>query len=109
MSWSRRFFNPIELPDGRTHVTLKDAGEYIQSLPKATQKEQPWQTATEALLVVVNQNGPTMFARIGMMQALYSRGERVFNRDRKDPHFGEFASIRPVAAVRTRRGCHRGH
>ena len=89
MSWSRRFFNPIELPDGRTLVTLKDAGEYIQSLPTATQNEQPWQNAAEALLLVVNQNGPTMFARIGMMQALYPRGDRVFNRERKETHWGK--------------------
>ena len=30
-----------------------------------------------------------MFARIGMMQALYPRGERVFNPDRKDHHWGK--------------------
>ena len=76
-------FGPDEL------LTLKDAGEYIQSLLKATQKERPWQNATEAVLLVVNQNGPTMFARIGVMQALYPRGERVFDRDRKDPHWGK--------------------
>ena len=103
MSWSRRFFDPIELPDGRTLVTLKDAGEYIQSLPRATQKERPWQNATEALLVVVNQNGPTMFARIGMMQALYPRGERVFNRDRKETHGAKrklkSGTNRPFAAL----------
>jgi hypothetical protein len=35
----------------------------------------------------VNQNGPTMFARIGMMLALYTPG--VFNPDRKDHHWGK--------------------
>jgi hypothetical protein len=38
---------------------------------------------------VVEQNGPTMFARIAMMQALYPAGERVFNPDRKDHHWGK--------------------
>jgi hypothetical protein len=60
------------LPHGRQLVTLKDAGEYIQSLPKAQQNATPWRNATEVLLLVVERNGPTMFARIAMMQALNS-------------------------------------
>ena len=89
LSWSREFDDPIPLPDGRQLVTLKDAGEYIQSLPKAKQNATPWRNATEALLLVVERNGPTMFARIAIMQALYPAGERVFNPDRKDQHWGK--------------------
>jgi hypothetical protein len=88
LSWSREFDDPVSLPDGRQLVTLMDAGEYIQSLPKATQNTAAWQTATEALLIVVK-SGPTMFARIAMMQALYPAGERVFNPWRKDQHWGK--------------------
>jgi hypothetical protein len=29
MSWSRKFDDPIALPDGRTLVTLRDAESYI--------------------------------------------------------------------------------
>ena len=36
MSWSRAFHIPISLPDGRVLRTLRDAGEYIQELPRAT-------------------------------------------------------------------------
>jgi hypothetical protein len=89
LPWSTPFDDPIPLPGGGELVTLKDAGEYIQSLSKAKQNTAPWQAAAEALLVVINQNGPTMYARIGMMQALYPRGERVFNPDRKDHHWGK--------------------
>jgi hypothetical protein len=32
--WQRKFDDPIPLPDGRMLVTLKDAGDYITSLPK---------------------------------------------------------------------------
>jgi hypothetical protein len=32
--------------------------------------------------------GPTMLARIGIMQALNRHVERVCNPDRKDPHWG---------------------
>ena len=38
---------------------------------------------------MVNQNGPTMFARIGVMKALNRHAERVFNLDRKEHHWGK--------------------
>src|ERR1700687_234326 len=60
----RPFEEPIPLPRGRQLVTLKDAARYIQKLPKAEQQIEEWQDAVEALLLVVNQNGPTIFARI---------------------------------------------
>ena len=43
----------------------------------------------EALLLVVDLGGPTMFARIGVMKALNRGVERVFNPDRKDTHWGK--------------------
>jgi hypothetical protein len=46
------------------------------------------QDAVEALLLVVNQNGPTMLARIGVMRALNRHVERVFDPSRKDHHWG---------------------
>jgi hypothetical protein len=87
--WSREFDDPIPLPRGRQLVTLKDAGTYITELPKGEQQAPEWQTAMQALLLVVEQNGPTMFAPIGMMQALHRNVERVFNPDRKEPHWGQ--------------------
>jgi hypothetical protein len=41
MSWSRGFDAPIALPEGRELHTLRDAGEYIISLPKAQPKHAP--------------------------------------------------------------------
>ena len=64
MSWSRPFDEPIPLPRGRQLVTLKDAANYIQKLPAAEQQIAEWQVAVEALLLVVELNGPTMMARI---------------------------------------------
>jgi hypothetical protein len=57
-------------------------------LSKAEQPAPEWQTAMQALLLVVEQNGPTMFARIGVMRALNRNVERVFDPSRKDPHWG---------------------
>lgn len=43
----------------------------------------------EALILVADLGGPPMFARIGIMKALNRHVERVFNRDRKDHHWGK--------------------
>jgi cob(I)alamin adenosyltransferase len=65
--------------------TLPDTSK---SCKKAEQQIEEWQDAVEALLLVVNQNGPTMFARIGVMRALNRHVERVFDLSRKDKHWG---------------------
>jgi hypothetical protein len=69
-------------------LTLRDAAAYIMKLPKAEQDLEEWQAAVEALLLVAELNGPTMFARIGVMRALNRNVERVFNSDRKDSQWG---------------------
>jgi hypothetical protein len=74
---------------GRQLVTLRDAAVYIQKLPEAEQLFEEWQAAVEALLLVVELNGPTMMARIGMLRALNRHVERVFNPSRR---IGESAS-----------------
>jgi hypothetical protein len=43
----------------------------------------------EVLILVATSGGPTMFARIGVMRALNRHVERVYNPDRKDPHWGK--------------------
>jgi hypothetical protein len=47
-----------------------------------------WQAAVQALLLVAERDGPTMFARSGVMRALNRHVERVFNASRKDHHWG---------------------
>jgi hypothetical protein len=88
MSWSRAFDDRIPLPRSRQLVTLKDAANYIQRLPKAEQDLEEWQAAVEALLLVVDLNGPTMMARIGIMRALNRGYVREFNTSRRDTHCG---------------------
>ena len=56
------------MPDGRKLVTLRDAATYITKLPKAEHAAPEWQAAMEALLLVADLGGPTMFARIGVMR-----------------------------------------
>jgi len=88
-AWARPFDDPVLLPSGRELVTLRDAANYIQKLHKAEQDLDEWQAAVEALLLVVELDGPTMMARIGMMRALNRNVERVFNPSRKDKQWGK--------------------
>ena len=74
--WRRRFDEPIPLPKGKKLVTLRDAAEYITKLPKAEHDAKEWLAAMKALLLVAEHDGPTMFARIGMMLALVRQPRR---------------------------------
>src|SRR5215471_6959687 len=70
MSWQQFFHDPIKLSDGRVLRSLRDAGEFIQMLPKATQDRPEWQAAVQALLLVVEHDGDTLPVRIGIVRAL---------------------------------------
>jgi hypothetical protein len=67
--WAREFEDPIILSDGRTPRTLLDAGNYIQALSRKDQSAADWHNAVEVPLLVAEKEGPTMFARIGVMKA----------------------------------------
>ncbi|MGY3605131.1 MULTISPECIES: hypothetical protein [unclassified Bradyrhizobium] len=87
--WGRKFNDPISVPDGRLLVSLRDAASYITALPEDEASAPEWQAATEALMLVVELTGPTMFARIGVMRALNRDHVREFNPARKDHHWGK--------------------
>lgn len=89
MPWSTQFEDQIILPNGRKLVTLRDAATYITKLPKVEHTTPEWQAAMEALILVADLDGPTMFARVGIMRALNRYVERVFNPSRKDIHWGK--------------------
>jgi hypothetical protein len=88
MSWDQRFFDPVVVPDQKPLITLRDAAEYITELPKAEHDADEWQAAMQALLLVAEQDGPTMFARIGIMRALNRNIKRTLT-DRKEMHWGK--------------------
>jgi hypothetical protein len=92
--WKRSFYDPIPLLGGRRLVTMEDAGNYITKLAKVEHEAPEWQAAMEALILVVTLGGPTMFARIGVTRALNRHVERVFDRSRKDTHWGKRKLVR---------------
>jgi hypothetical protein len=86
--------DPIDLPDGHKLVTLRDAATYITKLPKREHNAPEWQAAMEALLIVAEQGGPTMFARIGVMLALNRHVVPMFESSGKKTHWGKRKLVR---------------
>ena len=87
--WRRKFEDPIELPDGRKLVALRDAATFITKLPKSEHDVPEWQAAMRALLLVAEHGGPTMLARMGVMQALNRHVVPVFEGSGKKTHWGK--------------------
>ena len=87
--WARKFDEPIPLPKGKPLVTLREAALYVTKLPKKEANLPEWQAAMEALLLVAENGGPTMFARIGVMRALNRHVVPVFDSSGKKTHWGK--------------------
>lgn len=71
MTWQAAFHEPVLTPDGEVLRTQDDARAYILTLPETVVRTERCQAAVEAMLLVAEDNGPSDFARIGLMQALY--------------------------------------
>jgi hypothetical protein len=83
VSWDKPFREPIELPDGNTLVSLRDAGAYITQLSPSEHDAKEWQTAMHCLIEAADYGGPVSFARLGIAQALHRHQEKVFDPTRK--------------------------
>jgi hypothetical protein len=77
----------------RRWVTLKDAGNYITKLPKAEPEAPEWHAAMKALDTRATSGGPTMLARVGVMQALTVTSSACSTR-RENPIIRESGSSR---------------
>ena len=85
VSWDERFFDPITVPGRKP---LAPSATPRIKLPKVEHGAEAWQAAMQALLLVAEHDGPTMFARIGVMRALNRHVERVLGPSRKETHWG---------------------
>ena len=55
--WGRSFDAPIPLPGGGELSSVRDAGQFIASLPKREHDAPQWRAAVQALLLVVERAG----------------------------------------------------
>jgi hypothetical protein len=68
--WSRKFDEPIPLPDGGELRTLLDAGRYVDKLPRSMHEREEWQTVMEVLLSAVEGREPVRLVHIALTLAL---------------------------------------
>ncbi|MDR6304497.1 hypothetical protein GGQ85_002207 [Nitrobacter vulgaris] len=72
MNWSRRFDNPVPMPNGSTIRTLGEAAEYAIRRSKKARNTEPWQRAAKGLQLAAEHGGPFIFiARIYFCRAVH--------------------------------------
>jgi hypothetical protein len=90
VSWSRRFEEPILLPDGRKLGTLREAINWLaKEVPKPEHRMEKVQAAAHCVTRAAEHQGPMIFAQMGMLRAVHRDQKRVFDPDRKDTHWGK--------------------
>jgi hypothetical protein len=70
--WSNRFDEPIDLPDGRKLRTLKEAIAWLaKEIPRSEHTMPKVQAAARMVMEAAENDGPMIFARMGVMQAVH--------------------------------------
>jgi hypothetical protein len=69
---------------------LREAIAWLaKNVPPAEHEMKEVQAAAHCVTEAAENNGPKVFARIGMMQAINRHRRREFDLSRKDPHWGK--------------------
>jgi hypothetical protein len=95
-AWSRKFDEPIELPDGRKLRTLKEAIAFLaKEIPKSEHTLPKVQAAARMVTEAAENDGPMIFARIGVMQAVHRHMSKSLVR-RGSLTVGASGSMKPI-------------
>jgi hypothetical protein len=86
VSWERPFDQPVPLPSGPPARTLRDAANYIKTLPVSEHDTPEWRLAIQMLIDAAEDRGPMLFAKMGIVRAV---NRDVESPSRKDPHRGK--------------------
>jgi hypothetical protein len=98
VSWDRSFDELVLLPNGAPAKTLRDAADYIKTLPKSERDRPEWRLAIHMLIDAAEHCGPMMFARMGMLRAFERDAEP---RSEKERHRAKCARrLRKLARYR---------
>jgi hypothetical protein len=68
--WSRKFHEPMPLPDGGELRTLIDAGRYVDALPRSMLEREERQMVMEVLLLAVEGREPVRLVHVALTLAL---------------------------------------
>jgi hypothetical protein len=86
-SWKSKFDEPIVLPDGRKLRSLKDAIAWLaKEIPNSEHTMPKVQTAARMVTEAAENNGPMIFARMGVMQAVHRHDVQEFGTSSRKPH-----------------------
>jgi hypothetical protein len=93
VSWGLEFFKPIPVPGKRKQlVTLRDAVEYMTSLPRKEQNAEHWRPAATLLAIIGQKGGCMFFAELAVRHGL-RKGVKddppEFYTGRKSTHWGK--------------------
>jgi hypothetical protein len=76
--------------DGRKLQTLQDAIAWLaKEIPKSEHTMPKVQAAARMVTEAAENNGPMIFARMGVLQAIYRHQVREFDTSRKPHHWGK--------------------
>ena len=89
MSWDRPFAQPVPLPKGPPAQTLRDAADYIRTLPQPERERQEWRLAIQMLIDAAEDRGPMLFARMGIVRALETSIETTLDAEAQDRRQGK--------------------
>src|ERR1700722_18392333 len=76
MGWDRPFDQPVPHPSGAPARTLRDAANYIKTLPKSVRDSNEWRLAVQMLIDAAEDRGPMLFAKMGILRAVEHHVER---------------------------------
>jgi hypothetical protein len=97
MSWDRPFAQPVPLPKGPPAQTLRDAADYIRTLPQPERDCQQWQLAMQMLIDAAEDRGPMLIARMEMVSALEAHVERTLDLAPQDSSQGKLTADRDAS------------
>jgi len=70
MSWDRPFAQPLPLLRGKPARTLREADNFIKSLPAMERDAPEWRLAAQTLADAAEDREPMLLAKISMDRAL---------------------------------------
>jgi hypothetical protein len=71
VTWERPFDQPVPLPNSPPARTLRDAANYIRTLPELDRDTPECRLAVQMLIDAAEDRGPMLFAKLGIERAFY--------------------------------------